>query len=384
MNSKELYEEFDKEFLQNFMQNTRHKCQQKSQVKAVLITAHHQRDQAETLLLNLLRGSGVQGLGGMRASRLLQSVGDLALHQDKTLQIQLQRPLLQVPFGSLEAYAKDTGIKYIEDPSNQDFHFKRNKVRHEILPLLNNVWNGLENRLAKTAEKMQEASDLLDQIAFDEMHRLEHNDCFIDLKSILESGMGQAALKNLIRVWFKCYWPNLVLSARHYEWILSVLVNENNSINSKQYGYFLPVGTLKFHAGKLYYLPSELSSYEYSFSTLNEWLDWLKVSNNLPFDSKDLLTSFSFKINRKEPFSKVVLRSIRTDDKLNKKRLKAFFQANKIPAWLRMFWPVLEIESGAEKSLLVLGCPQATEYLVDKENLVIELSYLQCLKMALN
>lgn len=365
-------------------QDSQYAYRQKSQVKAVLITAHHQRDQAETLLLNLFRGSGVQGLGGMRASRLLQNVDDLTAQQDEKLQIQLQRPLLQVPFASLEAYAKDAGVKYIEDPSNQDFRFKRNKVRHEILPLLNNAWNGLEIRLAKTAEKMQEASDLLDQIAIDEMQRLEHNDCFIDLKPAIKTGMGHAALKNLIRVWLKYYWPNLVLSARHFEWVLSVLNNENKSINTKQYGYFLPVGELKFQAGRLYYLPSKLSSYEYSFSTLNEWLGWLEALNSFPFNSKGFLTSFSFKINKEEQLNKVVLRSISADDKVNKKRLKAFFQANKIPAWLRMFWPVLDIESGADKSLLVLGCPQATEYLVGEENLVIELSYLQCLKLALN
>ena len=88
-----------------------------------LFLAHHADDQVETFLFNLLRGSGAAGLGAMRATVMR---GDL----------EIVRPLLGVWREEIDAYVAEHGLEFCEDPSNADRRHTRNRVRHEILPLL--------------------------------------------------------------------------------------------------------------------------------------------------------------------------------------------------------------------------------------------------------
>lgn len=114
----------------------------------VFLTAHHLDDQAETLLLNLVRGSGVDGLAAMPESRPLGK-GFLA------------RPLLAFEMQSLRDYLQAHGLKWIEDPGNLDPAYDRNYVRAELLPLMDSRWPGLARRLARSAVLCREASDVL-------------------------------------------------------------------------------------------------------------------------------------------------------------------------------------------------------------------------------
>lgn len=113
----------------------------------VLLTAHHQRDQAETLLLNLLRGSGAEGLAAMPVAR---SVGD---HQ-------LLRPLLGVSAERMAFYARAHGLNWIEDPSNAATNQDRNFLRHEVLPLLASRFGRVEANLARSAALLGEIDHL--------------------------------------------------------------------------------------------------------------------------------------------------------------------------------------------------------------------------------
>ena len=124
----------------------------------VLLTAHHQRDQAETLLLQLFRGAGVQGLAAMPA------VTDFG----KGLHI---RPLLDESYQSLQAYAQQNKLDFINDPSNKDNSFDRNFLRNQILPQLREHWQGLDKTLSRAAHIQSETKTLLDQRA--EVLRLE-------------------------------------------------------------------------------------------------------------------------------------------------------------------------------------------------------------------
>ena len=99
-----------------------------------LLSAHHERDQAETLLLNLMRGSGPAGLAGIRVT---QSFG----------RGQLLRPMLGVSGDDIAAYASAEGLTWIEDPSNADTRFDRNFIRREVMPLLRTRWPAVDNRL---------------------------------------------------------------------------------------------------------------------------------------------------------------------------------------------------------------------------------------------
>ena len=104
-----------------------------------LLTAHHAQDQAETLLLNLLRGSGPRGLAAMPARRRLPGGQYLA------------RPLLAIFPEQLADYAARHGLAWVEDPANQDRRFDRNFLRHEILPRLRERQPGAVAALARSA-----------------------------------------------------------------------------------------------------------------------------------------------------------------------------------------------------------------------------------------
>jgi tRNA(Ile)-lysidine synthase len=117
-----------------------------------LLTAHHADDQAETLLLNLMRGSGVDGLTAMPESRALG-------------QGFLQRPLLQFKNSALRAYLQDNHIDWSEDPSNQHLNHDRNFVRHEVIPLLEKRWPKVNQRLLLTQQAMTDARQLLEKLA---------------------------------------------------------------------------------------------------------------------------------------------------------------------------------------------------------------------------
>ena len=118
----------------------------------LLLTAHHRDDQAETLLLALLRGSGVHGLAAM-PFEMDCGAGRLV------------RPLLETTREMLAAYARERGLDWIDDPSNQSTALDRNYLRHEVLPLLRARWPALATTLSRSASHCAEAAQLTDRLA---------------------------------------------------------------------------------------------------------------------------------------------------------------------------------------------------------------------------
>lgn len=121
---------------------------QNLQAGEMLLTAHHQDDQAETLLLHLLRGSGVDGLAAMPAVRAFA-------------QGLLGRPLLTCSRADLAAYAHQHGLNYLQDPSNADTRFDRNFLRHQVMPLLQQRWPAVTATFARAARLQGESRQLL-------------------------------------------------------------------------------------------------------------------------------------------------------------------------------------------------------------------------------
>jgi tRNA(Ile)-lysidine synthase len=133
--------------------------------QGVLLTAHHQRDQAETLLLRLMRGTGVKGLGAMSSE------------QTQTLNRLLCRPLLAVPYDDILVYAQQHQLTWVEDPSNQQAIALRNQLRNYVLPTLRQLQPALEYKLAQTAQHCQEAHQLLTEMAQEDWQKLERSAC---------------------------------------------------------------------------------------------------------------------------------------------------------------------------------------------------------------
>ncbi len=123
--------------------------------------AHHADDQAETILANLCRGSSTAGLAGMAEETRLTS-GDR--------KILLQRPLLQWRRAEIDAYVLQHQLIFREDSSNQSLQHRRNRLRHQVLPLLNDIFGRdvapIIARLGRQAQRDDDAlSEMADQLA---------------------------------------------------------------------------------------------------------------------------------------------------------------------------------------------------------------------------
>ncbi len=129
----------------------------------ILSLAHHRDDQAETVLLKLLRGAGPEGLGGMRSLRAWRGG-------------YLWRPLLDLPRAALLDYARAHGLHWLDDPSNADTRLRRNFLRAEILPRLKQRWPHADAALAHSAGWARAAHEFIDAEAGKALTRLQGAD----------------------------------------------------------------------------------------------------------------------------------------------------------------------------------------------------------------
>jgi len=153
-----------------------------------LLTAHHADDQAETLLLNLMRGSGVDGLSAMPQSRPLGAGV-------------LQRPLLDFKNSGLINYLRENNIVWLEDPSNQLLDHDRNFLRLEIMPLLESRWHGINQRMLLTRNAMAEARSLLERLADEYLEQYLRHRLVLQIATQLDK--DPALFKLAIRRWLK-------------------------------------------------------------------------------------------------------------------------------------------------------------------------------------
>jgi tRNA(Ile)-lysidine synthase len=161
-----------------------------------LLLAHHQNDQAETVLLQLLRGAGVAGLAAMSEVRELRSGNKV---------IQLWRPLINQTKVELEAYAKANKLKWIEDPSNQDTQYRRNAIRKKIIPLLEKIQPDAVASLARSAKVLADAQTLLDRLALQDGNGVLEQDG-LKVKPLLALAKKDLpAANNLLRFWLKSH-----------------------------------------------------------------------------------------------------------------------------------------------------------------------------------
>lgn len=151
----------------------------------IVALAHHADDQAETVLLQLLRGAGPAGLAAMPRHR----GGDVAGPA-------LLRPLLDLPRATLAACAKARGLAWIDDESNADRRHKRNLVRLDVVPLLAEAFPGYPSVLVRAARHQAEASALLDELAC-----ADAGDTHDGLDRAALAGLSPARARNLLR-WF--------------------------------------------------------------------------------------------------------------------------------------------------------------------------------------
>jgi tRNA(Ile)-lysidine synthase len=178
----------------------------KLQPDEILLTAHHQDDQLETVLLQLARGAGVPGLAAMPANAAFGAGRHV-------------RPLLGVTRAALLAYARAHKLEWIEDPMNADPRFERAFLRSSVIPTLRKRWPGIAANVSRTARHMADAQELLDELAQRDWVHARDGDR-LELASL--AGLGRSRALNLLRYWIRGAGRPLP-SADNLERLLSVM-----------------------------------------------------------------------------------------------------------------------------------------------------------------
>ena len=225
-----------------------------SQVNAdYLVLAQHVDDQAETLLLQLLRGAGIKGLSAMPVVR----------RQIPHTAPQIFRPLLEVSRSTIEAYARQSKLNWINDESNDNTTFNRNFLRHEILPSLKKRYPNYPITLLRTSRHLSEASLLLDELAV-----MDSESCLVSGKLQVDNLRKLSFLraKNLLRYTLGQEGADLP-STRKLEEILNQLLSVSSD---NQFHVSFGSTEVRSYKGAVYILhkkvlPQESGPYQYEW-----------------------------------------------------------------------------------------------------------------------
>ena len=147
--------------------------------------AHHGDDQIETFFINFLRGSGIKGLKGMKPQN------DFYI-----------RPLLWSNRNEIETFAKENGIQWVEDYTNQETVYLRNKIRHNIIPIFDEMKNNARQSLNFSIDCLSSENDLYRSMLEEKFASIEHvdGDCrSVDVKCFLENENGRQLLFEWVR-----------------------------------------------------------------------------------------------------------------------------------------------------------------------------------------
>ena len=289
-----------------------------------LALAHHRDDQAETVLLNLLRGAGVVGAAGMLAMRA------------PVRGARLWRPLLDLDRKILRDYANRHGLTWVDDDSNDDRHFRRNFLRHEILPRLESKFSGAGRVLARAAGHFSEAAELLADLAA------------LDLASvaspqgrIIVQGMARltpARAKNLLRY----VWASEGFRAPDERWINEALRQLAVARASSEICLSTPDGELHVYRGEVYLRPrSPAVSVDPVRWTGQASLPWAggRVNFNACLGQgirREALDSATVRLEMRQGGER-----LKPDGRRPRRPLRKLLQENGVPPWERVRLPLL-------------------------------------------
>lgn len=157
------------------------------QADEMLVLAHHQQDQAETLMLRLLSGAGVDGLAAMKQI-------------DGRENLTIWRPLLDISREQICQWASDLNIENIEDPTNADTHYDRAWARQMLWPVLSERYPKMQAALVRTSELMQDAQDILQDVLQQDLASCG-TETQLDLDKFLQ--LSKSRQRQLLSAWMK-------------------------------------------------------------------------------------------------------------------------------------------------------------------------------------
>ncbi len=317
----------------------------------VLMTAQHADDQAETFLLQLMRGAGAAGLASMSEQRLLSI--------DVNTTVRHIRPLLDVGRQQIEDYAAIHQLKWVEDPSNRDIKIDRNFIRHELMPLMQTRWPELGGSLCDAAGLQQQNLELIEDMAAIDLTKVSVSDAnVLDIKALQR--LSFARQMNLLRYWLRKNNVPLISRKLLHELQSSLLAVRSDAnpcikcdpleIRRYQDRVYLCEPLAEPEVSQTFcWRPSEQTTVTVSGLSLecNEGIEqglqnWLQ----------DELLEIRFRQGGEV---------IQLCGHPRHKRVKALFQEAKIPPWLRPSQPLLYYEN---ELVAVAGIGYASKYCV--------------------
>lgn len=181
-----------------------------------LVLAHHRDDQAETVLLHLLRGAGTTGIAGM-AELSIRRIPWWDEPGQPSESLTVWRPMLAEPRAELAAYVAARGLAPMHDPTNDDRAYRRNLVRHELLPVLERAWPGAAAALVRHGALAAEDDALLSRIAAAALAGARQG---AGLECGRVAAEELAIRRRLVRAWVASEAPGLEVSAERTEALL--------------------------------------------------------------------------------------------------------------------------------------------------------------------
>jgi tRNA(Ile)-lysidine synthase len=171
--------------------------------QSVLVLAHHRDDLLETALLQWIRGAGIEGLSAMkRFSPMTISFNAADQSSDQTpaqKTIVRWRPLLDYGRAELLHYASHEGLAWIEDPTNEETDLARNRIRHQVMPVLRSLRSGADTAMARSIAHLQTARDLLDLVTQQALQACQGPSGQLALGPLLSE--DQALSARVLRAW---------------------------------------------------------------------------------------------------------------------------------------------------------------------------------------
>jgi tRNA(Ile)-lysidine synthase len=339
--------------------------------------AHHADDQAETLLLQLLRGAGVRGASAMPvlslSKRPVLSQSKWPLLAGREGSPALIRPLLDFSRQEILGYAAAHELQWIEDESNADDSYPRNFLRHRVLPLLEQKFPACRDTLARSARHFAEASSLLDELAQLDAAQAMHADT-LDAGVLRSLSLPRA--KNLLRYFLHRLGAPMPQTAQMDDMLQQLCGARRDAAVCIEYGggYALGEGgcwQVRRYRGRVYVMRA-LAGFDQNLAL--PWkgeagLEWAALNARLKFGRSESGISLA-KLQR----APVTLRlrcggeTLRPFADGPARTLKNLLQEHHIPPWQRERLPLLYC---GDDLVCVPGVAIAAEYLADGQESAI-------------
>jgi tRNA(Ile)-lysidine synthase len=286
--------------------------------KDVVALGHHQNDQAETLMLQLLRGAGLKGLAGM---------------PEFDEERKFWRPMLNIKKELIEKYASENNIEYIEDESNDDINFDRNFIRKEVLPLIESRYPASIETISRSASNISEGHHLNELLAIDDSKNIMSDDGSYLFINDLNKLPNLRAI-NLIRWWLS--FNNLLMpSKKNIKEIFRQVkyIKKDTSLNLK----ISNDQVIRAFDEKLFIvkMKSKLSSYHFKWSGEEEIELPNKSKLHFVKTKKGGLSLSKLGVNTLDIKGRTGGEKLKTFPDQPSRSLKYLFQKAEIPYWER-------------------------------------------------